>query len=130
MEKHDYLKEMTKDVIDYVKETFDAKEIAQRLADDETRAEFEEQLHDDLWIEDSVTGNASGSYTFSTWDAEENLCHNFDLLEEALTEFGYNPYFLLEEGAEKADVTIRCYLLPQAIREALDVLADGLSGEK
>jgi hypothetical protein len=129
MEKHDYLKEMTNDVIDYVKENFDAKEIAQRLADDETRAEFEEQLHDDLWTEDSVTGNASGSYTFSTWDAEENLCHNLDLLEEALTEFGYN-YFLLEKGAEWADVTIRCYLLQQAIREALDVLDDGLSGEK
>lgn len=45
---------------------------------------LEEKLNDDLWIEDSVTGNASGSYTFNTWQAEENLAHNWDLLEEAL----------------------------------------------
>ncbi len=31
-------------------------------------------------------------------EAEENLCHNFELLTEALTEFGY-----LEKGAEVLD---------------------------
>jgi hypothetical protein len=66
-----------------------------------------------------VTGNASGSYTFSTWQAEENLCHNLDLLGEALKEFGDGADFL-EKGAEACDVTIRCYLLGQAISEALD----------
>ena len=129
MEKHDYLNEMTNDVIDYIKENVKAAELAQRLVDDEIRADFEEQLRDELWTEDSVTGNASGSYTFSTWQAEENICHNLDLLKEALTEFGYTC-LTLEEGAEWADVTIRCYLLPQAIKGALYVLADGLSGEK
>ena len=44
----------------------------------DNREGLEEYLNDSLWIEDSVTGNASGSYTFNTWKAEENLSHNWD----------------------------------------------------
>lgn len=84
------------------------------------REEIEEQLNEDLWVEDSVTGNASGSYTFSTWQAEENLCHNWELLAEAMAEFGCSDENVIDKGAEWADVTIRCYLLAQAIAEALD----------
>ena len=80
---------------------------------------MEQELNDTLFVNDSVTGNASGSYTFSTWQAEENLCHNFELLTEALTEFGCDLSYL-EKGAEACDVTIRCYLLGQAISEVLD----------
>lgn len=76
-------------------------------------------LNDTLWTEDSVTGNGSGSYTFSTWQAEENLCHNTDLLGEALQEFGCDASYL-ERGAEACDVTIRCYLLGEAITTALE----------
>ena len=32
-----------------------------------------DQLFDDMWVNDSVTGNASGSYTFNTYKAEENI---------------------------------------------------------
>jgi hypothetical protein len=73
-----------------------------------------------------VTGNASGSYTFNTYEAEENICHNLDLLEEALDEFGSGHGYLLDNGAEAADVTIRCYLLGPAISEALDEFEDEL----
>lgn len=31
--------------------------------------ELREALNDELWVCDHVTGNASGSYTFSTWQA-------------------------------------------------------------
>lgn len=79
---------------------------------------LEEYLNDTLWTCDSVTGNASGSYTFNTYKAEENLCHNMDLLEEALDEFGSDHGYLIDNGAEAADVTIRCYLLGGAISEA------------
>lgn len=85
----------------------------------EYRDEVEQYLNDTLFTCDSVTGNASGSYTFSTWQAEENLCHNFELLTEALTEFCCDLSYL-EKGAEACDVTIRCYLLGQAISEVLD----------
>lgn len=94
------------------------------------RERLEEKLNDDLWTCDSVTGNASGSYTFNTWKAEENLCHNLDLLGEALDEFGSDKGYLLENGAEAADVTIRCYLLGSTIAEVLDELEDELTEDE
>lgn len=94
------------------------------------REGLEEKLNDDLWTCDSVTGNGSGSYTFNAWKAEENLCHNLDLLEEALDEFGSDKGYLLEEGAEAADVTIRCYLLCSTIAEVLDELEEELTEDE
>ena len=88
------------------------------------REELEEVANDELWINDSVTGNASGSYTFSTWQAEENLCHNMDELEDACDEFGQDIGEAVKQGAEYCDVTIRCYLLSQAISAALDELEE------
>ena len=88
------------------------------------REELEEIANDELWCDDSVTGNASGSYTFSTWQAEENLCHNMDQLEEACDEFGADIGEAVKQGAEYCDVTIRCYLLSQAISAAIDELEE------
>ena len=77
-----------------------------------------------LWAEDSVTGNASGSYYCNTWRSADALAHNWDILQEALENFGddSNP---IEKGEEWCDVIIRCYLLPTAIAEVLDEI-DGL----
>ena len=86
-----------------------------RFADDDELAEY---IKDELWAEDSVTGNGSGSYTFSTWTAEEYLCHNYDLLREACEEFCCEVRDLPFE-AEAADVTIRCYLLGEATANEL-----------
>jgi hypothetical protein len=108
---YNYLENVKEDVRIYIEENIDLK--------DYTREELEEKLNEDLFCEDSVTGNASGSYTFSTYEAEENLCHNMELLQEALEEFGCGVDYL-EKGAEACDVTIRCYLLGQAISEVLD----------
>lgn len=106
MEKYNYLEAVTADVLNYINEN-------SITVTTENREEVEQQLNDDLFVNDSVTGNASGSYTFSAWQAEENLCHNMELLAEACEEFG-------SDGAEACDVTIRCYLLGQAIAAALD----------
>lgn len=89
----------------------------------ENREEIEERLNEELWTNDSVTGNASGSYTFNTWKAEECLCHNLDLLAEACDEFGCNMD-VLKDGAEMCDVTIRCYLLSECISSVLDELEE------
>lgn len=67
---------------------------------------------------DNITGNASGSYTYSQYDAEENLCHNFDLLIEAIKALYANDIIL--KGAEACDVLIRMYLLPKAIEEVVN----------
>ena len=91
--------------------------------DREIMSNFEyDALYDEMFIEDSVTGNASGSYTFNTWEAEENICHNHDLLKDAQECFGCLPTEYISKGAEWADVTIRCYLLGQALQETLEDL--------
>ena len=107
METYNYLENIKQDIKEYLKET------------DERNYEI---LYDELFLSDAVTGNASGSYTFSTYQAEQNLCHNLDLLKEALEEFGCNCVQALEKGAEFCDVTIRCYLLSFALSEVLEEL--------
>ena len=88
------------------------------------REGLEEYLNDELFVVDSVTGNGSGSYTFNTWKAEENICHNMELLGEACEEFGCDAGQMLKKGAEACDVTIRCYLLGPAIAAVLDELEE------
>jgi hypothetical protein len=127
MEKYDYLEQVTSDVKDAIIERYDINELAVKLED---RESFEQELYDDLFVSDSVTGNASGSYTFSTYQAEENLSHNLDLLGEALEEFGCSPDYMFKNGAEACDVTIRCYLLPNAISAALDEIEEEVEDEE
>lgn len=88
---------------------------------------LEEKLNDELFNEDSVTGNAIGSYYCNSYKAEEDLAHHWDLLAEALEEFGYDDLpapKMLDKGAEWCDVIIRCYLLGEAIRNVLDELEE------
>lgn len=113
MEKYDYMAAVCEDVCAYIEEN-------EIKVTTNNREIVEEQLNEDLWTVDSVTGNGSGSYTFSTWQAEENLCHNMELLAEACEEFGSDAAKMLADGAEACDVTIRCYLLGQAIAAVLD----------
>lgn len=108
---YNYLENVKEDVRMYIDENINLKEY--------TQEELEEYLNETLFVEDSVTGNASGSYTFNTYEAEENLCHNMELLQEALEDFGCGIEYL-KKGAEACDVTIRCYLLGQAIAEVLE----------
>lgn len=118
--RYDYENAVREDVLDYIRENYDADEITEKLQE---RDEWEQELNDDLWTVDSVTGNASGSYTFNAWNAEEYVCHNLDLLGEALEEFG-GIMDVMKDGAEACDVTIRCYLLGGAISAALDELEE------
>ena len=119
MERYDYLEAVTADVLEAIRENYTENEIRANITED--RDEFEQTLNDDLWIDDSVTGNASGSYYCNAWKAEEAIAHNWDLLADALEEFG-GDCNILRQGPEACDVTIRCYLLGQAIAAALDRL--------
>lgn len=91
--------------------------------------EYEEKLNDALWVDDSVTGNASGSYFFNRYEAEEAITHNLDIATEACKEFGYNNIDALEKGAEWIDVIIRCYLLSSCIAEYIDENRQELEAE-
>ena len=121
MERYNYMESITADVLEYIRTTYTEEEIKEKLED---RDAWEEELNNDLWAFDPVTGNASGSYTFNTWRAEEYIAHNLDLLAEAMAEFGDDSN-ALKNGAEWCDVTIRCYLLGSAISEALDSIEEG-----
>ena len=119
--KYDYLENMKEDVKNYIEENkenesynWDNLEEAKRL------------LYDDLWIDDSVTGNGSGSYYCNSYKAREALQGNEDLLVEALEEFGNDAesYKRSLTDPEFADVCIRCYLLHQAIDEVLKEITE------
>ena len=117
MENYNYLEQVTADAKEAILENMEYWNF-------DDREELEEVAHDELWTDDSVTGNASGSYFCSTWKAEEALCHNWDLLAEACEEFGQDIGEAVKHGAEYCDVTIRCYLLGQAISAAIDELEE------
>lgn len=117
MERYNYLEVVTNDAKAAILENL-------KYWDFSDRDKLEEKANDDLWVDDSVTGNASGSYYFNTWKAEEALCHNMDELEEACDEFGEDIGEAVKHGAEYCDVTIRCYLLSQAISAAIDELEE------
>ena len=117
MEKYNYYEAVKEDVLQYIRENIN-------FADYSDIDELSEKLFDDCWIDDGVTGNASGSYYCNSWKAEEALAHNWDLLAEALREFGGDCTNILDAGAEAMDVTIRCYVLSSCIDDALDEIEE------
>lgn len=114
MEKYDYYKNVREDIKQRLNEWLDFN----RINDYSDIDEVINAVYDDFFNSDSITGNGSGSYTFNSWAAEENLCHNMDLLKEALDELGgeLNDYI---DSAEACDVTIRCYVLGQLVRDVV-----------
>lgn len=118
---YNYYEAMMNDVRSYINNEIE-------LNDFETIEELEESLNDNLWIDDSVTGNGSGSYTFNRWTAQEYVTENEDLCREALEEFCVDADTIaekfLEADWEYFDVTIRCYLLGQIVGAVLEEIAD------
>jgi hypothetical protein len=102
----------------------DIREFLEENYLEEVTVEDFDNLYDELWIHDSVTGNASGSYFCNRYKAKECVIDNIDLLNEAFYEFGCDSTevgerFLNEEW-EYFDVTIRCYLLGSCLAEVLE----------
>lgn len=114
MAHYDYYKAVSEDIRSYIENN-------DIVVTSSNRERLEERLRDELFCDDSVTGNASGSYTFNCYQAEEYLCHNWDLLEDALNDF-YCEENPIAKGAEWCDVTIRCYVLSQCLGDVLDEL--------
>ena len=117
--EYNYREEVKIDITNAIDEMEEYENATSEEAFD-SKEEAYDYLYDRLWTDDSVTGNASGSYTFNTYKAEENICHNLELLGEALEEFGCDMDYLTKNGAEACDVTIRCYLLGEVLSEVLE----------
>lgn len=122
MKKYNYLEAMKQDVKAFLEDEFEYR-YSNLDAD-----ELQQQLHDALFVNDSVTGNASGSYTFSREIAKEYVLENMEECVNALKEFCVEAETIAEkflcEDWEYFDVTIRCYLLGQAISEVMEEIED------
>lgn len=113
---YNYLEAMKQDIKEYIEENIN-------VTDYETKEDLEEYLNDTLWTEDSVTGNASGSYTFNRATAKKYVDENKDLINDMMEEFDCKEKvanWWIEDNYEAIDVSIRCYLLGQAISEVLE----------
>ena len=128
---YDYKEEMREDIKNYIRDNYTNEELTEKLED---REDFQEELNDALFVTDSVTGNASGSYTFNRWKAQEFVTENLDTLREALREFGTEAETIakkfLDEDWEYFDVTIRCYLLKECMEDVLDELTEEMEASE
>ena len=118
---YNYSEKVKEDVLDYINENIDKDEW---LGD---RDGLEDSLIDDLWVEDSVTGNASGSYTFNSETARGYVLDNLSLLKDAADEFGDTERcanLTWDEELETLDVILRCYVLSGAVHDALNELEE------
>lgn len=119
--KMTYLEQVKEDIRNYIEENYTTEEITEKMED---RDEFEEMLNDELWTADDVTGNGSGSYTFSRVKAQGNVLNDIETVQEALREFCVEADTIakkfLESDWEYFDVTARCYVLGMGISEVLD----------
>lgn len=115
---YDYREAMQDDIREYINNEIDTTKYMGN------RDELEEKLNDDLWTNDSVTGNGSGSYTFNSYKAGEYVKDNIDLCREMIQEFCIDAETVaekfLDEEWEYFDVSIRCYLLGECISAVLD----------
>lgn len=119
-EYYNYSKEMYNNVVEYITENIDFADYTEDGEFD--RDALEEKLNEDCWIDDSVTGNASGSYYCSRYKAREAIRGNEEDLINALECFGAEAeeYKRAIIDPEYADVTIRCYYLGEVIARVLD----------
>ena len=112
-ETYDYIEALIEDIKQYLEDN----DINKNDVD-------EDELNDKLFNEDTVTGNGSGSYTFNTEQAKQNLIGNEDIVRNMIEEGFATPEgvmdWFMDEDYEAIDVAIRCYLLDQAISEVLD----------
>ena len=122
---YNYVKKMTRDIVEYVKDNYSAADLAD--------PDFRDTLYEELWVEDDITGNGQrGYYCKDIEDVKAMVFENVDTLIEALEEFGNEPddYKRALKDPQFADITIRCYLLGEAINKALEVLEIILEDEE
>ena len=93
----------------------------------EDRHDAYEIVYDATWVDDSVTGNGSGSFTFSRLEARRNFFEdeNSDDYVAEMIEDGFMDKALFAEKIacsdwEWVDVSIRCWLLGACVTEIMD----------
>ena len=117
MDWNDYQNEVKADAMDAIKENVEY-------------CDTWDDMYDSLFVDDSVTGNGSGSYYFNTAKAEEavsGIIFDADAVEE-FRGMGYDG-IPTEEGAETCDVIARCIALGLVAGELEDYYNELRNGE-
>ena len=131
MEKYNYYEAVKEDIVNAVTNDcggYYMGLIREQLEMGGDTYDVVEALHDVMWIDDSITGNGSGSYWFNSWKAEEAIAHNWDLISEMASE--YMMDFSVDNfSAEEIDVSIRCYLLNSVLCDLVDELIEVVEAE-
>ena len=109
----DYLNEVAADAREYIEEEY-------------SNCRDWDEMSEWLFVSDHVTGNGSGSYTFSRAQAAENVAGIvFDPgVLELFRSYGYD-HMPVEDGPEAVDVIARCLALGE-VSGALESIFDGL----
>lgn len=122
--KHNYMENMKHDIRTYMDEN--EEWFYGMYAENQDRDEWLVAMEDALWCEDSVTGNGSGSYTFSREEAKKCVLDDFDIVSQAIDHFcipaeEVGKRFIAEDW-EWFDVAARCFILGSALYEIADEL--------
>lgn len=126
MEKYDYYEAVYDNVKEYILDNIELSDYYDEEDNSFNLSELSDELNDECWTADGVTGNGSGSYTCNSWQSAEYLSHNWDLMEEAANE-GFEPEDRF--SPEAWDVCIRCYLLGQAVPAVAEGLEENIKTE-
>ena len=116
---YNYYELVKEDVKNYLKENYGNKRAVKKVIKENPN--FWEDLYDTLFVDDSVTGNASGSYTFNAEKAKRIVTHwrNEDIVQDTIKELSID---MSEHHGdwEYLDVSARCYVLGSCISEIED----------
>lgn len=89
--------------------------------------------YDNLFCGDTITGNASGSYTFNAYQARQNVADAIwdERILDALLDMGVDGHavaqYLHDNDPEGLDVCIRCAMLGEVYSDIEEHFSDRVS---
>lgn len=125
MNYNDYYQQVKNDAIAAIDEQFDCG-----YWDGDTEWDV---VYDNIFVDDGVTGNGSGSYFFNAAKAREAVADAIwdEKILNALSEIGISgnriAQYLRDNDAESLDVCIRCAMLGEVYGEIEDYFSDRVS---
>lgn len=125
MNYNDYYQQVKNDAIAAIDEQFDCG-----YWDGDTEWDV---VYDNIFVDDAVTGNGSGSYFFNAAKAREAVADAIwdEKILNALSEIGISGdrivQYLRDNDAESLDVCIRCAMLGEVYGEIEDYFSDRVS---
>lgn len=125
MNYNDYYQQVKNDAIAAIDEQFDCG-----YWDGDTEWDV---VYDNLFVDDGVTGNGSGSYFFNATKARDAVADAIwdEKILDALSEIGTDGEriveYLRDNDAESLDVCIRCAMLGEVYGEIEEHFSDRVS---